>query len=105
MPDSFKGSLCGICGEIGDSDMIIGSHDAEGCPSKAASLPVNPSTTDAMEYGNSHYIAGDEDGNDECREECGRNQKITMPTEDAATTWIPSPIETEPPIGPDINLL
>ncbi|ELU16839.1 hypothetical protein CAPTEDRAFT_209579 [Capitella teleta] len=95
MPGSFKGSLCGICGEIDDSNMIIGGHDsthqndADGCAPKAASLPVNSRTTDVIEYGNSHYIAGDEDENDECREECGMNQEIIMATDDATTTRIP----------------
>ncbi|ELT98479.1 hypothetical protein CAPTEDRAFT_205594 [Capitella teleta] len=93
MPGSFKGSLCGICGEIDDSNMVIGGHDSthqndeNGCASKAASLPVNSRTTDVIEYGNSHYIAGDEDENDECREECGMNQEITMAANDATTTW------------------
>ncbi|ELT94515.1 hypothetical protein CAPTEDRAFT_211140 [Capitella teleta] len=77
MPDSFKGSLCGICGEIGSSDMVIGGHDMThqddnvGCASKAATMTVGSITTDEQEYANSYYIAGDEDLNEECREECG----------------------------------
>ncbi|ELT87378.1 hypothetical protein CAPTEDRAFT_192640 [Capitella teleta] len=79
MPGSFKGSLCGICGEIDDSNMIIGSHDsshlddAVGCPTKAASLPVNSITEDQMEYANSHFITGDENLNDKCKAECDQN--------------------------------
>lgn len=40
MPKSFKGILCGLCGEIDDSNMYIGHHSMTGhvyiCYPKAA---------------------------------------------------------------------
>ncbi|ELT90692.1 hypothetical protein CAPTEDRAFT_211530 [Capitella teleta] len=77
VPEWFKGRLCGICGDIDDSNMYIGDYDSSrkddttGCPNKAASMEVNSITTDVKEYGNSHFAQ--DDNNEQCKEECGMN--------------------------------
>jgi hypothetical protein len=53
MPQSFKGNLCGICGDIDDSAMYIGGHDVShadddvGCPTKAATLTMSDIVNDS----------------------------------------------------------
>jgi hypothetical protein len=75
VPDSFAGSVCGICGQMdGTGNMVVGpydsshSNDYSGCPNKAASMAVNSITSNFQEMANSWYEGGD---SDDCLSECG----------------------------------